>query len=203
VSPEPRIPPGTRAEIGPVNALIAQVIARGSGTSHPPHVFTTLARHRRLFRPWLRFAGRLMPGGTLARPDAELVILRVAHRCGSDYEWQHHARIGRAAGLSADQVEAARDAADAEAFSPRQALLVRAVDELHDTRTIGDDTWAALSRELSEQQLIELPMLAGHYEMLAMTLNSLRVQPDPAPLGGGVAGAGMKVIRRLERRRRR
>jgi alkylhydroperoxidase family enzyme len=200
VSPEPRIPPGTREQIGAVNALITRVIAKGAGTAEPPHVFTTLARHRRLFRPWLRFAGRLMPGGTLSRPDAELVILRVAHRCGSEYEWQHHARIGRQAGLTAEQVDAARELAGDGVLSARQALLVRATDELHDTRTIGDETWAALNHELSEPQLIELPMLAGHYEMLAMTLNSLRVQPDPAPLGGGISGAALKAMRRLRRR---
>jgi hypothetical protein len=34
---------------------------------------------------------------------------------------------------------------------------------------------------MSETELIELCMLAGHYEMLAMTLNSLGVQPDPPP----------------------
>ncbi len=173
------------------------MIARGAGTRTPPHVFTTLARHRRLFRAWLRFAGRLMPGGTLPRPDAELVILRVAHRCGSEYEWRHHERIGRASGLEPEQVDAARDFGGAAALSARQALLVRAVDELHDTRTITDATWAALAEELSERQLIELPLLAGHYEMLAMTLNSLRVQPDPQPLGGGPAGAALRLVRRL------
>ena len=197
--PAPRIPPGSRAEIGTVNALIAAVIARGGGTSTPPHVFTTLARHRRLFRPWLRFASRLMPGGTLPRADSELVILRVAHRCDCAYEWHHHERIGRAAGLSPGAIDAARgpgEGAGAE-LTARQALLLRAVDELHDTRTISDETWDELAAHLDETALIELPMLAGHYEMLAMTLNSLRVQPDPAPLGGGIAGAAMTVLRRL------
>jgi hypothetical protein len=32
-------------------------------------------------------------------------------------------------------------------------------------------------------RLIELCMLIGHYEMLAMTLNSLRVEPDFGPEG--------------------
>ena len=31
---------------------------------------------------------------------------------------------------------------------------------------------------LPEAQLIELCLLIGHYEMLAMTLNALRVQPE-------------------------
>ena len=74
---QPRVAPGRRAEIGAANALITSVIGRAAGTNRPPHLFTTLARHRRLFRRWLRFAGALMPGGKLPRRDTELVILRV------------------------------------------------------------------------------------------------------------------------------
>src|SRR5438270_92593 len=79
----PRLAPGTRREIGALNALIVRAIGLATG-GRPPNVFTTLARHRRLFRAWLRFAGRLMPRGTLPRADTELVILRVAHHCGCD-----------------------------------------------------------------------------------------------------------------------
>lgn len=176
----PRIPPGTRETNGRLNALIARVIGLGGGTVGPPNLFTTLGRHRRLFRPWLRFAGRLMPGGTLPRADAELVILRVAHLCGSDYERAHHVRIGARAGLSRDQISAlATDAPPASAFSARQHTILTAVDELLSTHTLSDATWSSLQAAgLHERQLIELPMLTGHYSMLAMTLNTLRVQPD-------------------------
>ena len=59
----------------------------------PPNIFTTLARHHGLFRRWLWFAGALMPGGKLPRIETELVILRVAHNTGCDYEWGHHERL--------------------------------------------------------------------------------------------------------------
>lgn len=174
-----RITPGTRAQTGALNALIARVIGLGGGTAGPPALFTTLGRHRRLFRPWLRFAARLMPGGKLPRRDAELVILRVAALCHSEYEWGHHERIGRRFGLTAADVERARDGADAPGWSPRQVAILRAVDELHATRTLSDAAWDALGAAgLRETELIELPMLVGHYEMLAMTLNALRVEPD-------------------------
>ena len=94
-----RIPPGTRRQTGLLNALIARVIGLGAGTQGPPALFTTLGRHRRLFRPWLRFASGLMPRGELPRPDAELVILRVAVLCDSAYEWTQHARIAPRVGL--------------------------------------------------------------------------------------------------------
>ena len=173
----PRIAPGDRRQIGLLATAISRIAGRVTRTG-PPNVFTTLARHRRLFLPWLLFAGRLMPRGRLPRADTELVILRVAHRCGCEYEWSHHERIGRRVGLSADDIARIRDGA--EGLSERRALLMRAVDELHETRNISDETWAGLCAELSDVELIELCMLVGHYEMLAMTIRSLRVQPEPA-----------------------
>ncbi len=174
----PRIPPGTPAEIGPVNTLIARAIGRATKTG-PPNIFTTLARHRRLFRPWLRFAGRLMPGGKLPRADTELLILRTAHNSGCEYEWRHHERLGKRAGLTPAQIEAVRTPPTDEAtFSDRQKALLEAADQLHQQRALDDELWGRLRPILSDAELIELCMLVGHYEMLAMTLNSLRVQPD-------------------------
>jgi alkylhydroperoxidase family enzyme len=191
-----RIQPGTAREIGRVNFAIARLVGAATG-GPPPHVFTTLARHRRLFRRWLRFAGALMPGGTLPRAESELMILRVAHNCGSEYEWRHHQRLGRAAGLTAEEVERVRRGPDAEGWSPRQRLLLRAADELHSDRTLSDELWAELRPQLSDAELIELCMLIGHYEMLAMTLNSLQVEPDPLP-----SGPPPRLLRLAERRRR-
>ncbi len=173
----PRLTPGTPAEIGRVNFLIARAlgIAAGSG---PPKLFTTLARHRRLFRPWLRFAGRLMPGGLLPRADSELLILRVAHNTDCSYEWEHHQRLALTSGLRAADVIRVREGSDAPEWSERQRLLLRAADELHAERALSDEVWSGLRPLLSDAQLIELCMLVGHYEMLAMTLNSLAVAPD-------------------------
>jgi len=174
----PRIAPGSRGEIGRLNSLIVSAIGRAAGTPEPPHLFTTLARHRRLFRRWLRFAGGLMPGGTLPRRDTELLILRVAHNCDCAYERGHHERIAPRAGVLPDEIERVAEGPDAPDWSARDAALLRAADELHDRRTISDETWAELRPELSEVDLIELCMLVGHYEMVAMTINGLRIEPD-------------------------
>lgn len=180
----PRIPPGSRRQIGLLNAGIARLLGLATG-GRPPRIFTTLARHRRLFRRWLWFAGSLMPGGRLPREDTELVILRVAHNTGCGYEWGHHARIGRRAGLSPEEIERVRDGAAAPGWSARRSMLLSAADELHDAGEIGDPLWQRLSAELDEVELIELCMLVGHYEMLAMTLNTLRVVPEhPAERAG-------------------
>jgi alkylhydroperoxidase family enzyme len=173
----PRIRPGTRREIGLVNAAIVRVLGLATG-GRPPNIFTTLARHRGLFRRWLWFAGALMPGGKLPRADSELVILRVAHNAGSDYEWGHHERLGQKAGLSAEEVQRVREGPDAPGWSGRRQLLLLAADEMHADGRIGDELWTRLAAELDEVRLIELCMLIGHYEMLAMTLNTLGVEPE-------------------------
>jgi alkylhydroperoxidase family enzyme len=174
-----RIPPGGRAEIGPVNALVCRVLGLPTG-GRPLRVFTTLARHRGLFRAWLRFAGRLMPFGTLPRRDAELVILRVAVLCGSDYEWRQHVVIGRRAGLSDVEMTRLGEGPDAPGWPSRDRALLQATDGLVRAHGLTDATWAALREQLDEQGAIELCQLAGHYAMLAGTLNALGVQPEGA-----------------------
>jgi AhpD family alkylhydroperoxidase len=178
----PRIDPGGIREIGLVNAGIVRALGLAT-RGRPANIFSTLVRHRSLFRRWLWFAGRLMPGGKLPRAETELVILRVAHNAGCEYEWSHHERIGQRAGLSAEEVARVRGGGAAPGWSERQAMLLDAADELHADGAIGEALWSRLSGALSEVELIELCMLVGHYEMIAMTLNSLRVKPD-FPLEG-------------------
>jgi AhpD family alkylhydroperoxidase len=155
----------------------AGLAGRVTGTE-PPAVFLTLGRHRRLFWGWLLFAGALMPGGRLPRRETELVILRVATLAGNEYELTQHRRLGRRAGLTAAEIDRVADGPDADGWSPRERLLLRATDELHAHQDLADATWDELRATLDERTCIELVMLVGHYTMLATTLTTLRVQPD-------------------------
>lgn len=173
----PRIRPGGWREVGPFVALFARIAGRVQGTE-PPAVFLTLGRHRRLFWGWLHFAGRLMPGGRLSRRESELVILRVASRRGSSYELTQHRRLGRRAGLSADEIAAIEAGAVEGPFSERELLLLRTSDELLAVDDISDGLWAELGGHFDDRERIEILMLVGHYAMLATALHALRVQPD-------------------------
>jgi AhpD family alkylhydroperoxidase len=173
----PRIAPGSRREVGLPGWAISRVAGRVSGTA-PPNLFLTMGRQRKLFRGWLRFAGRLMPGGSLPRRETELVILRVAHLCSCRYEFEHHLKLGRRAGLTDADFARVVDGPDAEGWSPRERAMLEAVDELHRDRDMADSTWTALREHLSEPETVELCLLAGHYEMLATFIGTLRIQPD-------------------------
>ncbi len=185
-NPAVRIPPARRPPLATVVATLA-----GRSTHTEPHrIFTTLARHRRLLRRWLPLGDLLLLRGDLPRRDAELLILRTAWNCGCWYEWVQHAGLAVSHGLSRGVVDAIPERCAGEQTSARQRHLLAAADELHGDRVISDATWALLAAELRDTELIEVCFLVGHYEMLAMTLNSLGVQPEPSAvraLGGRAA----------------
>lgn len=172
-----RIEPGRLRQVGPFTWLFARAAGRAAGTE-PPALFLTLGRNQRLFWGWLDFAARLMPGGRLPRRETELVILRVAHLAGCAYEFEHHVRLGRRAGVTDADVARVVDGPEAEGWSEREGALLRAVDSLHHHRDLDDDAWLELRTHLDERRALELLFLVGHYEMLATVLITLRVRPD-------------------------
>jgi AhpD family alkylhydroperoxidase len=173
----PRITPGARKDVG----WFAWGFAQAAGVltrTNPPNLFLTMARQPRLFRNWLRFAGRLMPGGTLPRRETELVILRVAHLRHCTYEFEHHVRLGKRAGVSREDVDRVQKGPDAEGWSPREAVLLTAVDALVRDGDLDDQTWTRLHEQLRDPETVEFLLLVGHYDMLATFLITLRVRPD-------------------------
>lgn len=146
------------------------------------NLFSTLVRAPGLFRRWLPFGGKLLAGKLPAR-KRELLILRTAWNCRAEYEWGHHVAIGLQAGLTREEIDriptgAACANGDGE-WAAADTVLLRAADELHLEYRLSDLTWASLRALYDDQQLIEVPMLVGHYHMLAMTLNSLGVELEP------------------------
>jgi alkylhydroperoxidase family enzyme len=176
-----RIAPAPAAELGPLAWLIAKAAARSTG-GDAPRVFTTLGRHRRLFRAWLPFAATLLLRPHLPRRDVELVVLRTAWNCSSPYEWTQHVPRATRAGLGAVAIASVPAWRDRYLWTARQRLLLGATDELHEGGVVSDAMWQGLSSSLDEREAIELCMLVGHYEMLAMTLNTLGVAPEPSSL---------------------
>jgi 4-carboxymuconolactone decarboxylase len=142
-----------------------------------PNLFSTVVRHPALFRAWLPLCMQLLMDSVFPPRERELLIIRTAFLCGSAYELEHHLWLGGEVGLT-DHELASLTADGSGSWPSREQLLVAAADELCARHTIGDDTWGELSAFLTTEQLIELPMLVGHYILLAGTLRSLGVPLD-------------------------
>jgi AhpD family alkylhydroperoxidase len=173
---EPRIAPGGLKELGLVNYGVSALAGRVIGGTKP-NVFTTLGRQRKLFRGWLYYSGKLMPGGRLPRRESELVILRIATIRECEYERRHHVRIGRKAGVTPAQIDHLADETW-HGWTDRERAFFAAVDQFVDDKFIEDKTWATLSEHLSAPELIEFLLLCGQYDSLATVLLTLKVQPE-------------------------
>jgi alkylhydroperoxidase family enzyme len=174
--PSPRIHAAEPPYSEPVAAALARIMPPGVA---PLALFRVLAANERVF---LRvMAGGLLDRGSLTLRDRELVIDRTCFRCGSEYEFGVHvALFGPRVNLTDEEtLGLATDDPATTVFSPREQLLLRLCDELHATATIGDPLWAALAAEWSDEQLVELVMLAGYYHAIAFATNALRVPLEP------------------------
>jgi len=177
VSELQRIPAGGRRELGLLNWAIARVAAR-SIRAPQMHLFTTLGQHRLLFLSFLPYSGVLLNWGKLPKRDKELVILRVGHLRNSEYELQQHRRLARTRGVDNVLQDKIFTGPAAEGLTDRQRTLLMAVDDFIGDRDLSDTTFAALSRHLSRQQVIEFCALAGNYDAIAGILAALRVPMD-------------------------
>jgi 4-carboxymuconolactone decarboxylase len=144
----------------------------------PLNIFATLAHHPKLMKRWLVFGNHVLAKSTLAARDRELLILRTGWRCRAPYEWGQHVVIGRASGLTDDEIRRIAEGPDAPDWDPFEALLLRAVDELHDDSCISEPTYRAIAERYAAQQLLDLVFTVGQYHLVSMALNTLRVERD-------------------------
>jgi alkylhydroperoxidase family enzyme len=176
----PRIPPARPGELRPLARIVAELGGRLTGTG-PPNVFTTLGRHPQLFRAWLCYSAHLMPFGRLPRRDTELVILRVAWRCESVYEWRQHVPLALRAGLAPASIEASTRDDAVDGFTDRQRALLALSDDLLARRAMSDPTWAQARAALTDREIIEACLLVGHYQGLATAIGGLAIEPETEP----------------------
>lgn len=175
---QPRIPPLDPREYDLAQAELMSAVGPGPTVN----IFSTLARHPGLFRRWLPFGGKLLTGKLPAR-DRELLILRTGWRCRAEYEWAQHVPIARTAGLTHEEIERIKAGPAAPDWALFDAVLLRAADELKDDSCISDATWSTLDERYDERQLIEVPMVVGHYLLVSCVLNTLGVPLEPGVVG--------------------
>ena len=144
-----------------------------------PIVLELFAHHLPLSDTWLAFSNMLASSDAVLHPaHRELVILRVAWRTRSGYEWNQHHRMGAAEGLSDAKLQAVREGPDAAVWTPEERSMLKAVDEMIDRFSVSEETWQSLASSFNAAELFELLFVIGGYLCLATVLNSIGLQAD-------------------------
>lgn len=140
--------------------------------------FATLANSPEFFAGFMGLGVAATISSALPDRLRELAILRTGWLCGAPYQWGEHVHSTRAL-FSSEEIARVREGSQADGWSEAERAVLRAAEDLRAQAMISDETWAMLARHLNPQQLIELPLVVGHYTMTAYLQNSLRTPLNP------------------------
>jgi 4-carboxymuconolactone decarboxylase len=158
------------------------LVSMGKIPGSPQNEWTDiLVRHPDLLVTWSKFSHQLLYAGSLPEALRELAILRISWLTQASYEWAAHTHYAAAVGLAEEQIPRVPEGAAAPGWSAIEENVLKAVDQLYFDARISDDTWGELAKTMTDAELIELPFLVGHYQMLAYCLNSLGVFVEGMP----------------------
>jgi alkylhydroperoxidase family enzyme len=173
-----RIPPAAP----PYDDLALKMFARlPKEWGEPFMMFRVLARDSRLLQRYVNGAASYLDPSHVTLRQREVFLLRVTGLCRCEYEWSLRVHFfANAAGLSDEQIQATvqRDASGAD-WSEEDRLLLRLAQELHETCTISDALWALLTPAFTDEAILQLLMIAGHYRTTAYLANSLGYPLEP------------------------
>jgi 4-carboxymuconolactone decarboxylase len=177
---KPRIPPLPRAEwtdeAREVFAFWGEPNSWEEGSK--TNIIMVLANHPAMAQPFNIWSKHLLMTNTLSTRFLELVILRVAWRVKSAYEWHNHVGYGLNAGLTLDEIAAIRDYPAPGAWKEQDSIILASVDELIDKGNLSDATWEILGKYFDKRQKMDLVLSIGHYVMTSWALSVFGVEID-------------------------
>ncbi len=142
-----------------------------------PNLYATLVRNTTMFQGWSEFEKHVMADSTLTDRARELIILRIAWLCNSEYLYGLHADDAETAGLTDEDILLILEGPGAAGLDAIDDTLLQAVEELYYDAFITDSTWTDLS-SYSEEELIDIIFTVGEAMMEAWAINSINIQMD-------------------------
>ena len=143
------------------------------------NIFRSMINHPALFRNWLAYANYVLSKrSSISARDREIAILRIGWLCQAEYEWAQHVIIGKASGISEQEIDQIAAGPDAPGWSEFDAAIVRAADDLYKDKIVSDGTWKVLTSRYNDAQMLDLVFAIGQYNLVSMALNTFGVQLD-------------------------
>jgi len=144
----------------------------------PLNIHGMMAHHPELLQAWMPLRNHIVANSSLSGRQRELIILRTAHNCEADYEWQHHVERGMVAGLKTDEINRVAAGADAPGWKADEAALLNAADDCHRNSKLSHNTIEQLQAHFSTRQQLDIIVTVGMYKTLAVIIKSWNVQME-------------------------
>lgn len=154
---------------------MASTRAHAEGRAHLGDVYVRMFNNAGVAAKVGALGEHLRFHGVLPDDLRETVILRFAYRMGFGYEWSHHLRPARLAGLSEDTVQAL-GSEDHSALEDPHRATVEAVDAIVAKQSIPDDAQQRFVETQGVDGLVEVVALCGLYSLMGYMTTAFDIQ---------------------------
>lgn len=137
------------------------------GSLHGP--FGLMVQVPALGAPLQELGAAIRYRSALSDREREIAVLTLARITDSDFERYAHEAVGRAIGLTTEEVAGLRDGSFA-GEDPREAAVARLSARLADTPVVIAEDRQALAAGLDDDTVIAVAVLAGYYRTLAQMM---------------------------------
>ncbi len=154
-----------------VQKFFENVRAKGA---QPLNLHRTMANAPEMMNGSSGMAYAIRYGATVPRIYRELAIIRSVQLNGGHYEEMQHRPMAMSCGLSQAQVDAIATWRTSKLFDPKQRAVLAWADGVSSKSGPSDAAFAALKKDFSDKEIVELTMTASNYAGTAMFTRALR-----------------------------
>src|SRR6266508_3458953 len=140
------------------------------------HFFRMMAHRPDVLKAFVPFYGAIMGPGSVERRIKELVYLTVSYANECPYCTAAHVATGRKAGITEDEMRALQTEQD-HGFTVPEKAAIRYARELTRTAAV-DDSREALYDHFSDDQIVEITLVAAMANFTNRFNNGLQVMPE-------------------------
>lgn len=159
----------------PVDAEIPEKVAQRLHDLPPISIYRLLATAPQFLIPWADMVGAVYES-TIPPRLREIAILRQAACAKSRYELHQHRLIALSNGLSAEEISLITSPEPVALLSASENLVCKMSEQLEQSATLEDQTYAEARTTFADRQFVELVTLISFYCAVARFLNATRLE---------------------------
>jgi len=125
-----------------------------------------------------RMGNSILKGEGLSPALRELAIVRVGNLARCPYEVTAHSSIALRAGVSQEKLDRIGRWKEAPEFTYVERAVLKYADEVAVNVQVEDETFGALKKFLTDQNIVELTAAIGYYGMTCRILEALKIDME-------------------------
>jgi alkylhydroperoxidase/carboxymuconolactone decarboxylase family protein YurZ len=159
----------------PTDEEAGRIIGAGYDPKMTLNVNKMMAGTEDMYPPTAAFIKAIFQAEGIDPRTREMIMLRAAKALNSAYEWQANVILGKNAGLTDEEIEAAASDGPVAGVKPDYVLVCKATDELSQMATLTDATVAELLERYGAVISRKLILIISWFNLLSRFLNGCRV----------------------------